>query len=102
MAKEKEYNHVDAIGRPLKVGDPVAAPSSITTLMVGKITAIAEKKVRIVKYGESEKVESYRYKRVDGQYVRTTVMKPNGKLRYPSETVLLDGPDILMYLLKLQ
>jgi len=87
---KKEYNHVDALGRPLKVGDPVACASSITTLLIGQITAMGEKQIRVVKYGEPLRIDSYH---------GTT---PNGKLRYPSEAVLLDGPDITMYLLKLK
>jgi hypothetical protein len=91
MAKEKEYNHCDAIGRPLKIGDPVAVPDSATTLLIGQITEMGEKQIRVVKYGQPAKVLYW------GD--RT---KPNGKLRYPSEAVLLDGPDITMYLLKLK
>lgn len=89
MAKEKEYSHVDAIGRPLKIGDPVAVPGSITTLLIGQITAMGEKQIRVVKYGDPARVPTWGGK-----------TKVNGRLRYPSEAVLLDGPDITMYLLR--
>lgn len=89
--KQKEYNHVDAIGRPLKVGDPVAVPRGTTTLLIGQIASMGEKQIRVVKYGEPLKSPDWR-----GE------MKANGKLRYPREAVLLDGPDILIYLLKLK
>lgn len=88
MAK-KEYNHVDAIGRPLKVGDPVACAAGKTMLLIGRITAMGEKQIRVVDYGSPDRSEDWK-----GQ------MKINGKLRYPKETVLLDGPDVTMYLLK--
>jgi hypothetical protein len=84
-----EVEHVDAIGRPLKVGDPVAVPGGTTTLLIGRITAIGAKQIRIVKFGQPDRS-------VD----RRGIEKVNGKLRYPSESVLLDGPDITIYLLK--
>jgi len=95
MAKGKEYSHVDAIGRPLKVGDPVAVAeggrSGGSTLFIGTIVAMGEKKIRVVKFGEPTKSPNWK-----GE------MKVNGSLRYPENSVLLDGPDITMYLLKLQ
>jgi len=88
--KQKEYNHVDAIGRPLKVGDPVACASGVTTLLIGRITALGEKQIRVVNYTQPDRSPDW-----------TGKMKVNGKLRYPREAVLLDGPDITMYLLRL-
>lgn len=91
MAKPaKEHNHVDAIGRPLKIGDPVAVASSTTSLRIGRITAMGEKKIRVVNYGAPDKSPDW-----------TGKLTANGSLRYPAEAVLLDGPDILMYLLKM-
>lgn len=84
------YEHVDAIGRPLKVGDPVAVPGGITSLLIGRITSVGEKQIRVVKYGNPATETKW-----NGQTTKAV-----GKLRYPSEAVLLDGPDILMYLLK--
>lgn len=81
--------HFDAIGRPLKVGDPVAVPGGVTSLLIGRITAMGEKQIRVVKYGKPERETDWKGK-----------SSPTGKLRYPSEAVLLDGPDITMYLLK--
>lgn len=93
MAEKKEYYHVDAIGRPLKVGDPVATPISNTALLIGTITSMGEKQVRVVKFGEPSTILQSIY-REDGP------TKLNGKLRYSKEVVLLDGPDLTMYLLK--
>lgn len=89
----KEYNHTDCIGRPLNIGDPVACPKGITTLLIGTVTAVGEKQIRVVGFGEPALVPRNKYKS-DGP------MKINGKLRYPKECVLLDGPDVTMYLLK--
>jgi hypothetical protein len=86
----KERNHVDAIGRPLKIGDPVAVACNTTSLLIGRITALGEKKIRVVNYGSPDRSPDWRGKEV-----------ANGSLRYPAEAVLLDGPDILMYLLKM-
>lgn len=94
MSKPKKEKvvpqHNDAIGRPLKVGDPVAVAYSTTQLIIGKITAFGEKQIRVVEYGKPERETDWKGR-----------SKPAGKLRYPSEAVLLDGPDITMYLLKL-
>lgn len=89
--KQAIYNHVDAIGRQLKVGDPVAVPDGLTSLMIGRITSMGEKQIRVVKYGKPA-IEENRY--------TGKTKKAVGKLRYPSEAVLIDGPDILVYLLK--
>jgi hypothetical protein len=40
----KEFNHVDALDRPLKIGDPVVVASGITTLIIGRITAMGKNK----------------------------------------------------------
>ena len=91
--------HLDAIGRPLAVGDPVACAWSKTSLLIGRITALGEKQVRVVDFNEPDRSPSQKYSTLARDWVDTTA--PNGKLRYPQEVVLLDGPDITMYLLKL-
>ena len=88
---KKEYTHVDAIGRPLNIGDIVACASSPTSLLIGSITALGEKQIRIVHYGQTDKSSDWKGR-----------MVANGKYRYPKEVVLLDGPDVTMYLLKLK
>ena len=86
----KEYTHVDALGRSLKLGDPVAVPQGITTLMIGRITGMGEKQIRVVDLKESVWVTNWKGEEVKNQ----------GKLRYPKEAVLLEGPDLTMYLLR--
>jgi hypothetical protein len=86
----KEYEHVDAIGRSLKIGDPVAIPKGITSLMIGRITGMGEKQIRVVDLKEAAWVTDWKGNEVKNQ----------GKLRYPGESVLLDGPNLTMYLLK--
>ena len=89
MAKKEEVIHLDAIGRPLKVGDPVACANGKTTLLVGTITSVGAKQIRVVNFGLPPKSVDKRGK-----------MKINGKLRYSSEVVLIDGEDVTMYLLR--
>jgi len=75
MAKEIP-EHKDKLGRPLKVGDCVAYPDS-NTLEVGIIKKINPKMIGVV--------------------------KPKSKWqrnKYPQDMVLLDGPEVSMYLLK--
>ena len=86
----KEYEHGDALGRPLKIGDPVAVPKGITQLMIGRITGMGEKQIRVVDLKEAAWVTNWK-----GDEVKST-----GKLRYPKEAVLLEGPDLTMYLLR--
>jgi hypothetical protein len=90
----KELDCNDAIGRPLKIGDVVAIPDSSSTLLIGQITAIGQKKIRVVKYGQPKRIPKRSW---DPESTQT---QPNGILRYPSESVLLDGPDLLMHLMK--
>lgn len=68
----------------------MAVPESTTQLMVGRITAIGEKQIRVVKYGQPS----------TGVATNGSVYKSVGKLRYSHEAVLIDGPDILIYLMK--
>jgi len=89
MAKKEEVIHFDAIGRPLKVGDPVACANGKTTLLIGTTTSIGEKQIRVVNFGLPPKsLDAW------GE------MKINGKLRYSKEVILIGGEDVTMYLLR--
>jgi hypothetical protein len=70
--------HRDRLGRLLKVGDCVAYPSS-NTLVIGTIKKLNPKMIGVNKVG------------VKGR-------GPSNK--YPSDLVLLDGPEVTMYLIK--
>ncbi len=76
MAKEIP-EHKDILGRVLAVGDHVAYPDS-NGLRLGKLDKLNQKMVRVT----------------TGREWRSTVNK------YPIDTVKLDGPDLVMYLLK--
>jgi hypothetical protein len=69
--------HRDILGRVLAVGDYVAYPDS-NGLRLGKLDKLNQKMVRVT----------------TGREWRSTVNK------YPVDTVKLDGPDLVMYLLK--
>jgi hypothetical protein len=69
--------HRDILGRVLAVGDYVAYPDS-NGLRLGKLDKLNQKMVRVT----------------TGREWRSTVNK------YPIDTVKLDGPDLVMYLLK--
>ena len=69
--------HRDILNRILAVGDYVAYPDS-NTMKMGKIDKLNQKMVRVT----------------TGKEWRSTVNK------YPKDTVKLDGPDLVMYLLK--
>jgi hypothetical protein len=76
MAKQIP-EHRDILGRLLAVGDHVAYPDS-NGLRLGKLDKLNQKMVRVT----------------TGREWRSTVNK------YPIDTVKLDGPDLVMYLLK--
>lgn len=80
----KVFEHTDKIGRPITLGDFVAYAHG-NDLKVGTITKVNEKMCRVQKIGK----------------VGTTWRgKPDpGHLAYLSNMVLLDGPDVTMYLL---
>ena len=84
MAK-KEFEHVDKIGRPIKLGDPVAYPHH-NGLKIGTIVTVNEKMCRIKQFGK----QAFDWK---GR-------PEKGELKYPADMILIDGPDITMYLLK--
>lgn len=69
--------HRDILNRVLAVGDYVAYPDS-NSMKMGKIDKLNQKMVRVT----------------TGREWRSTVNK------YPKDTVKLEGPDLVMYLLK--
>ena len=77
--KEKEIpQHKDKLGRLLKVGDCVAYPGS-NMLFIGIVKKLNPKMVGVAKLGK-------------GNW--------GPKNKYPEDLVLLDGPDVTMWLLK--
>ena len=76
MAKQAP-EHKDILGRVLNVGDYIAYPDS-NQLRIGKVDKINPKMIRVS----------------TGRAWRTTVNK------YPSDTTKLEGPDLVMSLLK--
>ena len=76
MAKEVP-EHRDILGRILNVGDYIAYPDS-NQLKIGKVDKLNPKMIRVS----------------TGREWRATVNK------YPTDTTKLDGPDLVMYLLK--
>lgn len=73
--------HRDKLGRLLKVGDCVAYPSH-NSLEVGTIKKLNNIMVKVSKLGPSH-------------------YKSDGKNKYPADVVLLDGPDVMMYVLRM-
>ena len=71
--------HKDKLGRSLKVGDCVAYPGS-NSLIVGTIKKLNPRMVGVAKLGKN----SY-----------------GPKNKYPHDVVLLDGPEVTMYLLRM-
>jgi hypothetical protein len=80
MAKA-EVVHKDKLGRVLKVGDCVAYPES-NRLTIGTIKKFSPKMAMVAELGR-------RY------------FNDNGNRKYPNDLVLLDGPEVTMYLLKM-
>ena len=78
MAKEIP-EHRDQLGRLLKLGDCVAYPSS-NSLVIGVIRKLNPKMIGVTKVG----------KRGWG----------SEKNKYPQDCVLLDGPEVTMFLIK--
>lgn len=71
--------HKDALGRVLKIGNCVAYPFG-NTLVVGIVHKISPKMIGVTEVGNS-----------------TWNSKKN---KYPKDCVLLDGPDVTMFLIK--
>ena len=78
--KKPVPEHRDKLGRLLKVGDCVAYPSS-NSLAIGTIKKLNPKMVKVAKLGSK--------------------FKSDGNNKYPTDLVLLDGPEVSMYLLKM-
>jgi hypothetical protein len=73
--------HKDKLGRVLNIGDCVAYPQS-NTLYVGTIRKTHNKMITVSPVGRD-----HRY---------------NGSKKYSSDVVLLEGPQVTLYLLKLE
>ena len=73
--------HKDKLGRILKIGDCVAYPDR-NSLEVGTIKKLNNIMVKVSRLGKN----SYR---------------SDGQNKYPADVVLLDGPDVMMYVLKM-
>ena len=69
--------HRDKLGRLLKMGDCIAFPSG-NSLMIGVVKKINPKMIGVGKLGKSSWACN----------------------KYPQDCVLLEGPDVSMYLLK--
>lgn len=86
MATEKkvkeEIVHKDRLGRDLKLGDCVGVAHH-NGLMVGVIKKINPKMIKVVEVGTT-----------------TSWRGSSGHNKYPSEMVLLDGPEVTMFLLR--
>lgn len=79
MPKE-EIAHKDKLGRPLTVGDCVVYPD-FNSLGIGTIKKLNPKMVRVVPVG--------------------TKYRSNGSNKYPQDVVIVDGPEVTMYLLQM-
>ena len=73
-------SHVDKLGQPIEAGMYVVA-SHRNSLYICKVTKVHPKQLRI-------------------HSVKKSVSTGDGWLVYPSETVILSGPDALAYILK--
>ena len=80
MAKA-EIEHKDKLGRVLKVGDCVAYPER-NTLVIGTVKRLTPKMTMVAELGQ-------RY------------FNDNGYRKYPNDLVLLEGPEVTMYLLRM-
>jgi len=81
MSKSKIFEHNDRLNRPLHVGDCVVFPVH-NNLRVGIIEKIMPVMVRII--------------------VRDHVFKyKKSIIKYPSDVSLVEGPEVTMYMLKL-
>jgi hypothetical protein len=75
----EEVEHRDRLGRLLKVGDCVAYPSH-NSLGIGTIKKLNPKMIKVGRIGSK--------------------FSSNGTNKYPQDIVLLEGPDVTMYLIK--
>lgn len=77
----KELIHKDKLGRIIKVGDAVCYPYR-NSLEFGTVTKLNAKMIRVREVGE----QSIWY---------------NGNNKYPNDVVIVEGPEVTMYLLKM-
>jgi hypothetical protein len=82
----KITEHVDALGRPLSIGDPVGYAHS-NSMCIGTIIKMTAKMIRVRQVGKK------------GMNWRG--IPDEGHLKYGSEMVLLEGPDVTMHLLRI-
>jgi hypothetical protein len=82
MPPKTETIHKDKLGKLLKVGDCVAYPST-NRLDIGTIKKLNPKMVNVWRVGATPNFGWYR-----------------GSNKYPNDLVLLDGPEVTIYLLK--
>jgi len=80
MAKETP-EHKDKLGRLLKLGDCVVYPSH-NSLEIGTVKKLNNKMVKVWKVGASA-----------GRWY-------TGTNKYPQDIVVVDGPEVTMYLIK--
>jgi len=80
--------HYDRIGREIKIGDVVAYPDN-NRMEIGIITKLNKIMVKVKKMG-------------NGQHIRSgwTARDRGEKNRYPADIVVIDGPDVTMYILR--
>lgn len=74
--------HRDPLGQILSVGDCVAYPT-FNKLAIGKIKKLNPKMIEVVKIGKKSN------------------WRDSGIRKYPSDVVKLQGPEVTMYLLKM-
>ena len=77
MSTEQNSEHRDRLGRLIKIGDCVAFPEH-NFLSIGKVLKLNPKMVKVKPLGK----------------------RSNTKNKYPEDCVLLDGPEVVMYLIK--
>ena len=78
---KKETIHKDKLGRIIKVGDAVCYPYR-NSLEFGTVKKLNAKMIRVREVGE----QSIWY---------------NGSNKYPNDVVIVEGPEVTMYLLKM-
>ena len=80
MAEKEQPEHKDRLGRVLKIGDCVVYPSH-NSLSVGTVKKLNPKMVKVVPVG--------------------TKYRSSGSNKYPQDMVVVDGPEVTMYLLQM-
>jgi hypothetical protein len=80
MAEKEQPEHKDRLGRLLKIGDCVVYPSH-NSLSVGTVKKLNPKMIKVVPVG--------------------TKHRSSWSNKYPQDIVVVDGPEVTMYLLKM-